>query len=72
MQMAQKFNRPIVVFIDTPAAYPGVESEERGVAEAIAFNLREMMMLDRADRRRSSAAKAGAAERWASPSATAC
>ena len=51
MQLAQKFNRPIVVFIDTPAAYPGVESEERGVAEAIAFNLREMMMLERADRR---------------------
>src|SRR5688572_16247664 len=45
MQLAQKFGRPIVVFIDTPAAYPGVESEERGVAEAIAFNLREMMML---------------------------
>jgi acetyl-CoA carboxylase carboxyl transferase subunit alpha len=45
MQLAHKFNRPIVVFIDTPAAYPGVESEERGVAEAIAFNLREMMML---------------------------
>jgi acetyl-CoA carboxylase carboxyl transferase subunit alpha len=35
-----------VVFIDTPAAYPGVESEERGVAEAIALNLREMAMLD--------------------------
>jgi acetyl-CoA carboxylase carboxyl transferase subunit alpha len=46
MQLAQKFHRPIVVFIDTPAAYPGVESEERGVAEAIAFNLREMMMLE--------------------------
>ena len=46
MQLAQKFNRPIVVFIDTPAAYPGVESEERGVAEAIAFNLREMIMLE--------------------------
>jgi acetyl-CoA carboxylase carboxyl transferase subunit alpha len=46
MQLAQKFARPIVVFIDTPAAYPGVESEERGVAEAIAFNLREMIMLD--------------------------
>src|SRR5512132_653796 len=46
MQLAQKFSRPIVVFIDTPAAYPGVESEERGVAEAIAVNLREMMMLD--------------------------
>src|SRR5688572_30665533 len=46
MQLAQKFHRPIVVFIDTPAAYPGVESEERGVAEAIAFNLREMIMLE--------------------------
>jgi acetyl-CoA carboxylase carboxyl transferase subunit alpha len=46
MEMAQKFSRPIVVFIDTPAAYPGVESEERGVAEAIALNLREMMMLE--------------------------
>ncbi len=46
MQMAQKVHRPIVVFIDTPAAYPGVESEERGVAEAIAFNLREMIMLE--------------------------
>src|SRR5918998_6345477 len=46
MQLAEKFGRPIVVFIDTPAAYPGVESEERGVAEAIAFNLREMIMLE--------------------------
>jgi acetyl-CoA carboxylase carboxyl transferase subunit alpha len=46
MELADKFSRPIVVFIDTPAAYPGVESEERGVAEAIALNLREMMMLE--------------------------
>src|SRR3982750_1834301 len=46
MQMAQKFSRPVVVFIDTPAAYPGMESEERGVAEAIAWNLREMMMIE--------------------------
>jgi len=46
MRMAEKFRRPIVVFIDTPAAYPGVESEERGVAEAIALNLREMALLD--------------------------
>jgi acetyl-CoA carboxylase carboxyl transferase subunit alpha len=45
MQLADKFGRPIVAFIDTPAAYPGVESEERGVAEAIAYNLREMMMI---------------------------
>jgi len=46
MQLAQKFGRPIIVFIDTPAAFPGVESEERGVAEAIALNLREMVMLE--------------------------
>lgn len=46
MRMAEKFRRPIVAFVDTPAAYPGIESEERGVAEAIALNLREMMMLD--------------------------
>jgi acetyl-CoA carboxylase carboxyl transferase subunit alpha len=45
MQMAEKFGRPILAFIDTPAAYPGIESEERGVAEAIALNLREMSML---------------------------
>jgi len=46
MRLAEKFHRPIVVFVDTPAAYPGIESEERGVAEAIAVNLRAMMMLD--------------------------
>jgi acetyl-CoA carboxylase carboxyl transferase subunit alpha len=46
MRLAEKFQRPILVFVDTPAAYPGIESEERGVAEAIAVNLREMMMLD--------------------------
>ena len=45
IQMAEKFNRAIVCFIDTPAAYPGIESEERGVAEAIALNLREMAMI---------------------------
>ena len=72
MELAQKFGRPIIVFIDTPAAYPGMESEERGVAEAIAVNLREMMMIevpiivDRLRRGR---------QRWrarASRSATAC
>ena len=45
MRLAEKGNRPIIVFVDTPAAYPGIESEERGIAEAIAFNLREMMNL---------------------------
>jgi acetyl-CoA carboxylase carboxyl transferase subunit alpha len=45
MLLAQKFKRAIICFVDTPAAYPGIESEERGVAEAIALNLREMTML---------------------------
>ena len=42
MRIAEKFNVPIVTFIDTPGAYPGIGAEERGQAEAIAFNLREM------------------------------
>ena len=46
MRMAEKFQRPVISFIDTPAAYPGIESEERGVAEAIALNLREMSQLN--------------------------
>src|SRR5215510_6329319 len=46
MKLAEKFDRAVVAFIDTPAAYPGVESEERGIAEAIAFNLREMAALN--------------------------
>jgi acetyl-CoA carboxylase carboxyl transferase subunit alpha len=45
MQFAEKFGLPIVTFIDTPGAYPGIGSEERGVAEAIAVNLREMSRL---------------------------
>jgi acetyl-CoA carboxylase carboxyl transferase subunit alpha len=45
MRMAAKFRRPIIVFIDTPGAYPGVDAEERGQAEAIAHNLREMSRL---------------------------
>ncbi|MBI3050806.1 MAG: acetyl-CoA carboxylase carboxyltransferase subunit alpha [Acidobacteria bacterium] len=46
MKLAEKFGRAVIAFIDTPAAYPGVESEERGIAEAIAYNLREMAALD--------------------------
>ena len=45
MKMAEKFNRPIVSFIDTPGAYPGLEAEERGQGEAIARNLIEMIQL---------------------------
>src|SRR6186713_386939 len=46
MRLAEKFKRAIIVFVDTPAAYPGMESEERGVAEAIAVNLRDMITLE--------------------------
>ena len=42
MKLAEKFRRPIFTFVDTPGAYPGLDAEERGQAEAIAFNLREM------------------------------
>tara|TARA_Y100000813_G_scaffold54241_1_gene37969 strand:+ start:1259 stop:2215 length:957 start_codon:yes stop_codon:yes gene_type:complete len=45
MKMAEKFNRPIISFIDTPGAYPGLEAEERGQGEAIARNLIEMIQL---------------------------
>jgi acetyl-CoA carboxylase carboxyl transferase subunit alpha len=45
MKLAEKFNLPVLSFIDTPGAYPGVESEARHVSEAIAVNLREMAML---------------------------
>ena len=45
MKLAEKFNRPVVTLIDTPGAYPGVEAEERGQAEAIARNLFEMSRL---------------------------
>jgi acetyl-CoA carboxylase carboxyl transferase subunit alpha len=45
MELAAKFKRPIITFIDTPGAYPGIDAEERGQAEAIAYNLREMSRL---------------------------
>jgi acetyl-CoA carboxylase carboxyl transferase subunit alpha len=45
MRMAEKFSLPIVTFIDTQGAYPGIGAEERGVAESIAVNLREMSLL---------------------------
>jgi acetyl-CoA carboxylase carboxyl transferase subunit alpha len=45
MHLAEKFGRPVINFIDTPGAYPGIDAEERGQAEAIAFNLREMASL---------------------------
>jgi acetyl-CoA carboxylase carboxyl transferase subunit alpha len=45
MQLADKFGLPIVIFIDTPGAYPGIGAEERGQSQAIAYNLREMMQI---------------------------
>jgi acetyl-CoA carboxylase carboxyl transferase subunit alpha len=46
MKLAEKFHRPIITFVDTPGAYPSVGAEERGQAEAIAYNLREMARLE--------------------------
>ncbi|MBK5292134.1 MAG: acetyl-CoA carboxylase carboxyltransferase subunit alpha [Acidobacteriia bacterium] len=45
MELAAKFQRPIITLLDTPGAYPGIDAEERGQAEAIAYNLREMSRL---------------------------
>jgi acetyl-CoA carboxylase carboxyl transferase subunit alpha len=45
MELADKFDRPIFCFVDTPGAYPGIDAEERGQAEAIAINIREMARL---------------------------
>src|ERR1700732_4806375 len=45
MKLADKFRRPVITFLDTPGAYPGIDAEERGQAEAIAWNLREMSRL---------------------------
>ena len=45
MRMAEKFSMPVVAIIDTPGAYPGIGAEERNIAEAIAYNLKEMMLL---------------------------
>ena len=46
MEMAARFNKPVITFIDTPGAFPGVGAEERGQAEAIARNLRDMSLLE--------------------------
>ncbi len=46
MEVASKFGRPIIALLDTPGAYPGIDAEERGQAEAIAYNLREMSRLE--------------------------
>ena len=46
MKMAEKFRKPVVTFIDTPGAFPGLEAEERGQGEAVLFNLIEMIKLE--------------------------
>ncbi len=46
MRLAEKFSKPVIAFVDTPGAFPGIEAEERGQAEAIASNLREMARLE--------------------------
>ncbi len=46
MRLAEKFSRPVFTFVDTPGAYPGLDAEERGQAEAIAYNIRELARLD--------------------------
>jgi acetyl-CoA carboxylase carboxyl transferase subunit alpha len=45
MKIAEKFGLPVITLIDTPGAFPGIGAEERNIAEAIAYNLREMMLL---------------------------
>jgi len=45
MRMAAKFGRPVITLLDTPGAYPGMDAEERGQAEAVALNIREMARL---------------------------
>ena len=46
MPLAEKFDRPLISFVDTPGAYPGLDAEERGSGEAIARNLRDMATLE--------------------------
>ena len=45
-ELAEKFSRPVFTFVDTPGAYPGLDAEERGQAEAIAYNIRELARID--------------------------
>ena len=71
MELAERFGCPILTFIDTPGAYPGIGAEERGQAEAIAENLEVMSRLPVPDRSRRSSARAARAARSRSASPTA-
>ena len=72
MKFAEKWRRPLISLIDVQGAYPGLGAEERGQAEAIAHNLREMARLKVRRSSPPSPAKAAAAARWPSPSPIAC
>ena len=72
MKLAEKFGRPILTFLDTPGAYPGMDAEERGQAEAIARNLYEMARIANAYRRHLHRRRGAAAAPWPWASATAC
>ena len=71
MKLAEKFDRPIFCFIDTPGAYPGIDAEERGQAEAIAYNLREMAKIT-VPIIVTVIGEGGSEARWRSPSAIRC
>ncbi len=71
-KQAEKFGRPVLSFIDTPGAFPGVSAEERGISQAIAADMKEFAGLARAHRGRRCSARADRAARSASASATSC
>ena len=72
MRLADRFGLPVVTLVDTPGAFPGVEAEERGQAEAIARSTEECLALEGADDRGRSSARADRAARSRSPPPTAC
>ena len=72
MQLADRFGLPVVSLVDTPGAFPGVEAEERGQAEAIARSTEQCLALGRAVDRGRSSAKADRAARWRSRQPIAC
>ena len=72
MQMAAKFGRPIITFLDTPGAYPGIDAEERGQAEAIARNLARNGAAAGAGDRGLHRRRRRRAAPWRSASATPC
>ena len=72
MELADRFGLPVLSFVDTAGAYPGIEAEERGQAEAIARSTETQLVARRAQRRASSSAKAARAAPSRSPPPTRC